>query len=265
MAIYRVHKKKDFFGNSFCDFCKKPLKINDLIPLFSFIYFKGKSRCCNKKLDKTMPIVEVLTATCFLVIAYLFLNGYFNDYLKYVSVVFWLIISSILIFLFFYDLKYFELPVLPVVAGYVLWIVYKVVDYFLYFDNYKLQIINSQLGKYLIQSGYINNQVNYFKEDLLWTIGFAIFVFIFFLFLFLITKGRGMGFGDVYFSPLLALIVGYPASPIYLSASFIVGAVFGVCLILFKGKNMKTAVPFGPFLIIGLIIALTFKNLLYTF
>ncbi len=262
MAIYRTNKNKNFFGTSFCDHCKKPLVIKDLIPLLSFIYYKGKSRCCNRNLDKSMPVVEVLTALSYLVLGLLFVNGFFNENVKWLILIFWLLNIPILIFVFFYDLKFFEIPVFPVVFSYFSWVIYKISLVYIEYTNYKLQITKSEISKYLVNAGLLDSKIQYLKEDLIWTVGFALFVFMFFLFLFLITKGKGMGFGDVYFSPLLALLCEYPSSPIYLSSSFIVGAVFGVILIIFKGKNMKTAVPFGPFLIIGLLIALTSNAIL---
>lgn len=262
MAIYRTKHKQNFLGNSFCDYCKKPLKAIDLIPLFSFVLFKGKSRCCHKNLSIYMPVIELITGIVFLTLVNLYfpsLYTYFNR--VNLEFIFLLVISPPLIFIFFYDLKYFEIPVLPVVFIYLSWILYKIFDFCLL--NYSNQLIktSSPIGDYLVKSGYFSQQVNYFYIDTGYTLGFALFTFLFFLLLFIITKGRGMGFGDVYFAPSLALIAYYPLSPIFLASSFIVGAVFGVILILIKNKTLKTAVPFGPFLIIGLVIALTFGKM----
>lgn len=265
MAIYRVRHNKNFFGFSFCDYCKKPLAINALIPLFSFIAYKGKSKCCNKPLDKNMPLVEFITALAFMVLCFLYLNNYFLKYISTISLMYWVLIASILIFLFFYDLLYFELPLIPVILGYFLWAIYEAVKYFWLANSYSHYLLNYGLGEYLIKTNYVVNQLQFYKQDLLYTGLFAVFVTIFFLFLWGVTRGRGMGSGDVYFAPLLALIIGFPASPIYLALSFIVGALFGILLIIFKGKNLKTAVPFGPFLIIGFLMALTFTKLFYTF
>lgn len=44
---------------SFCDYCGKRLGILDLIPVFSFIFLKGRTRCCGKKISKDKLIAEI--------------------------------------------------------------------------------------------------------------------------------------------------------------------------------------------------------------
>ena len=38
-------------GRSHCDHCKKSLTAIDLIPLFSFLFLRGRCRYCNKKTE----------------------------------------------------------------------------------------------------------------------------------------------------------------------------------------------------------------------
>jgi len=274
MAIYRTRAKKAFTGRSFCDFCKKPLIYKDLIPLFSFIYYKRRSRCCKKKLDKTMPIVELVTALVFSIIYYLLSNIQIS-YISFAGVLlpfqliyllYALSISIILIFVFFYDIKYFEIPFKPIFIGYVLWIIFTVFKILAYKQNLITNISEGSLGKYLLQTNIVNDRTGFFiTENILYAFYFAFFVFIFFIFLFLITKGRGMGFGDVYTAPLLALIAGFPAGVIFLFSAFLVGAFYGVITIILKINTVKSRVPFGPFLIIGLITSLLFGNFIVKF
>lgn len=44
---------------SFCDYCGKRLGILDLIPVFSFIFLKGRTRCCGNKISKDKLIAEI--------------------------------------------------------------------------------------------------------------------------------------------------------------------------------------------------------------
>lgn len=44
---------------SYCDFCQKQLQWFSLIPVFSYLFFKGKSSCCQKDLTIKYPIVEI--------------------------------------------------------------------------------------------------------------------------------------------------------------------------------------------------------------
>jgi leader peptidase (prepilin peptidase)/N-methyltransferase len=73
--------------------------------------------------------------------------------------------------------------------------------------------------------------------------------------LYLITKGKGMGFGDVKLAAFMGLFLGYPKIIGAFYIAFIVGAVIGLILMIFKKANRKTQIPFGPFLILGTTIA----------
>lgn len=257
MAIYRTHHKKNFFGRSFCDFCKKQLKKIDLIPIISFLKNKGLSSCCNNKLPKYLPAVEFTTGLSFAAIWFLYINNYFLPYKENLVLLVYLILSLILIFIVFYDLLYFEVPYTPVILGYALFIIYALLDIYFYKTSLLNNFNNSVLGKYLIEVGNLQFKMQVLNTSYLQAVYFAIFVAIFFLFLFLITKGRGIGFGDVYTAPLLALFAGFYAGVVYLLSSFIVGALVGIFLMAIKKANKKTALPFVPFLVIGYLISLT--------
>ena len=51
---------------SFCDYCGKRLGIFDLIPVFSFIFLKGKTRCCGKKISKDKLFTEISLGLAFM-------------------------------------------------------------------------------------------------------------------------------------------------------------------------------------------------------
>ena len=86
---------------------------------------------------------------------------------------------------------------------------------------------------------------------------------LFFLLLFLITRGRGMGFGDVKFSFLMGLILGFPNIIVALYLAFLTGAIVGCILIIWRKKKVfGTAIPFGPFLVLGNFIAIFFGEVL---
>ena len=69
--------------------------------------------------------------------------------------------------------------------------------------------------------------------------------------MFLLTKAKGIGFGDVKFAFFMGLFLGIKGVVIALYISFIVGAMVEVLLIIFRGYGRKSALPFGPFLILG--------------
>lgn len=82
----------------------------------------------------------------------------------------------------------------------------------------------------------------------------------FLLTIYLLTKGRGMGLGDVKFAILGGMLAGLKMLPVWLLLSFLTGAVAGIILILIGKARMQTKIAFGPFLIIGIALALVFGH-----
>ena len=69
----------------------------------------------------------------------------------------------------------------------------------------------------------------------------------------------GMGFGDVKLTGVLGLYLGWlgwGSLAVGLFLGFLLGGVFGIALILVKKGGRKTAVPFGPFMLAGALIAI---------
>lgn len=67
---------------------------------------------------------------------------------------------------------------------------------------------------------------------------------------------RGMGFGDVKLALLLGAVLGASVIPAFFIA-FLGGSVLGIVLMARHGKGArKTAIPFGPYLAVGALLAL---------
>ena len=65
-----------------------------------------------------------------------------------------------------------------------------------------------------------------------------------------------MGWGDVWLGLLGGLVVGFSHVLPMLTLSFALGAFYGIGLMLIHGKNLKTQVPFAPFLAFGILATL---------
>jgi leader peptidase (prepilin peptidase)/N-methyltransferase len=72
---------------------------------------------------------------------------------------------------------------------------------------------------------------------------------------------RGMGMGDVKLAAMLGLYLGRAVAPAILIA-LVAGVLVGAAIIARKGvaEGRKTAVPFGPFLALGGIVAFFVGN-----
>ena len=204
------------WGRSRCDYCKKPLRWFELIPLLSFFIQKGRCLRCHKKLSWQYPLVELATGVGFVV-----LQGQAFEARQGLALWGSLVVFSSLLVIFVADFKYQIIPDSMVVLGVV--------------------------GALGVTGG-------------VWEIGEHAFVGLvaatFFFLLWFITRGRGMGLGDVKLVFLLGLLLGYPGIIVALYVAFLTGAIVGVILVVVRKKSLKSNIAFGPFLIIGTLIAL---------
>ena len=77
--------------------------------------------------------------------------------------------------------------------------------------------------------------------------------------LFKLIRGKeGMGYGDFKLLAALGAWMGWPMLPFIVLLSSVVGAVIGIMLIVFKGRDHNIPLAFGPYLAIAGAIALFF-------
>ena len=216
MAVYRVGEEVSFFKKkrSFCDFCKKSLRWQDNIPVWSWLRYGGKSRCCGKKLPLLYPIVEILTGIIFLLSYQLRVDGY--------ELITSLLIMGLLIFEASFDFKYMVLP-----------------D----FTAYALIILA------LLRWVFLGMPANYLISALVSGI------FIFILHKIKIKGKEAMGDGDILLAVFMGLFLGFPKILVAFYVAFIAGAVVGAWLIWRKKVRKLSPIPFGPFLILGTVVA----------
>jgi len=241
VLIDRIFRNEQFFkGRSYCENCKHDLHAVDLIPVFSFLFLNGKCRYCKKPIPASLAIVEITTAILFTLILF------YAALLGLSALIFYYLVTSVLIVIFFTDAKYY---VIPDIYFYFLFTVYVVFG-LLYF----LPI--SHLYQSLFLSQFYFNFLDHLYGMALMTAFFASLHYL--------SKGRLMGEGDIYLGGLLGLFLGLTPSIVMWFVSFLTGALVGVILILRGRKRMEESIPFGPFLILGAIVAHLFVNYLVT-
>mgnify|MGYP003365249805 CR=1 FL=1 len=75
----------------------------------------------------------------------------------------------------------------------------------------------------------------------------------------LVTKG-GLGLGDVKLMAAGGFLLGWKLILLSLGLGSVVGAVVGVTLVLRRRKSMRSAIPFGPFLALGMCFSALYGN-----
>jgi prepilin signal peptidase PulO-like enzyme (type II secretory pathway) len=72
----------------------------------------------------------------------------------------------------------------------------------------------------------------------------------------LVFKAEAMGLGDVKFSVLIGLILGFPAVLSAVLSGVILAGVIAIGLVLLRVRTMKDSIAYGPFLAMGALLAL---------
>jgi prepilin signal peptidase PulO-like enzyme (type II secretory pathway) len=80
----------------------------------------------------------------------------------------------------------------------------------------------------------------------------------------IIKKVDGLGDGDIALSPALGLLLGWPKIMIGIFMAFVIGSMFGVGLIITNKKRANQTIPFGPFLVVGTVIALLWGGAIWS-
>ncbi|CAD2225748.1 Type 4 prepilin-like proteins leader peptide-processing enzyme (Includes: Leader peptidase; N-methyltransferase) [Pseudoalteromonas sp. 3J6] len=200
--------------NSCCPKCKAAIKPWQNIPIFSWLFLKGKCATCDNPISVRYPIVEAITAILSLVVAYTF--GVTEQALLYI-VVTWALVA-----LTFIDIDHMLLPdqlTLPL-----LW----------------LALIASVVGYTIAPSDAIIGAACGYLS--LWSV--------FWLFK-LITGKEGMGYGDFKLLAVFGALLGWQSLLTIILLSSVVGAVIGIALLSIQGKDKATPIPFGPYLAIA--------------
>ena len=212
------------YDRSHCPKCKKILAWYDLIPFLSFMLLRAKCRYCGVKISWQYPLVEIGTGLLYLILFLTFGLSW--------GLAFYLIVFSLLVVIFVHDINTQTVPevfvwialVLSLVAGW-------------YFGE--VTFFSSIIGA-ILAGGFLGALVYFSKE-------------------------KWMGAGDIKIGIIMGLLAGYPNVLVALFSAFVFGSIAGIIIILLQKKtidrkSLKMALPFAPFLILGILFALTYGS-----
>ena len=224
MVAYRVPRKEGIVtGRSKCPNCGTQISAFENIPVLSYIFQRGRCRHCGTPISARYPLAEATTAALFvLAVLHFELTAAAVVYAAF----FWVLVVLAVI-----DLEHKLLPnriVYPsVVVGAIA----------------------------LIFAALIDGDIERLRPALYGAATFGGFLFVV-----AFIYPAGMGGGDVKLAVLLGMFLGYVGGVgvtlVGMFLSFLIGAVLGVAVMLLSGGGRKTAVPFGPFLAAGTIVAI---------
>lgn len=225
VVIYRLPRGESLSRPpSHCPACGAPIRPRHNVPVLGWLVLRGRCADCSAPISVRYPLVELVTALLFVGLAVrldrLHLLAALPAYLYFAAI-------GVALSLIDLDLRRLPnrivLPSYPVLA--LLLAGATIADG----DGWRLV-------RALLAAG-------------------ALFAFFFAL---AFAYPAGMGFGDVKLAGLLGLVLGYlswSAVLVGAFAGFLLGAVIGLAVLASGRGNRKTALPFGPFLIVGTLIA----------
>ena len=94
----------------------------------------------------------------------------------------------------------------------------------------------------------------FFEHQLLEALYGAGAMLVIMLLLYFVSRG-GMGEGDVKLAPALGIWLGLEQGLLCLLLAFVSGGIVGALLLLHRRGGLKQAIPFGPFLCAGAVVA----------
>jgi len=214
--------KSLIYPPSHCSACQHRLSAKDLIPVFSYLWLRGRCHYCRAPIPRRLLWVEIGTAVLF---------GFaYWQYELSIELAIILFYCCLFIVLLVIDLEHgliLNRVVYPAMAVALLISIF----FSIFFPQSK---IVPDIGQAAIGGG----------------IGLVLFLLVV-----LISRG-GMGWGDVKMAALIGLVTGFPLIFVALLLAVIVGGLVAGILLALKLRRRKETIPFAPFLSLATIVTL---------
>ncbi len=199
------------FGRSACPHCGHQITALENIPLVSYLFLRGKCSNCSAPISAQYPVVEAVTALLSVIVAWRF--G-FTWAAGFAMALTWALVALSVI-----DIREQLLP--DVITLPALW----------------AGLLLNTAGVFTdLTSAVIGAAAGYLS---LWLV-YHLFK--------LVTGKEGMGYGDFKLLAVFGAWLGWQILPLVILLSSLVGAVVGIGLIIFAGKDRNIPIPFGPYI-----------------
>lgn len=214
VVILRLPEPKEsiVFPASHCPVCQAMLRWFENIPIFSYLFLRGRCSHCNCRISLQYPLVEISMA--------LLSAGVFQRFgLNFAGAAFFLFSASLLVIIFI-DLRHQIIPDVISLTGIMAGFAFS-------FFNPLVSWQESLIG--ILAGGGLLSAI-----ALLYS---------------LLRKQEGMGGGDIKLLAMIGAFLGWQSIPFVIFASSLTGAVVGlIVMILQRQEGLSTRIPFGPFL-----------------
>lgn len=245
VAAWRIPQGRSIVRpGSACPSCGTPIAPKDNIPVLSWLLLQGRCRACRSEISGVYPVVELCTGLLFLAAA----------------------LRTGMTPLFFHHALFLSLMVLSVRTD---------LEHYLILDSVSIGGTGAGLALSFLPGA------PGFLPSLLAAAGAFLFFLLIRAFSVVYLKSRnvrvqapegfedeeedfqsGLGWGDVKLSACLGAFLGPGPGATGLFLAFVAGALYGVALLIRKGRRSRP-IPFGPFMALGGGIALFYGETLW--
>ena len=210
----RSGKNEDYVTTrSRCDNCNHLLSPLDLVPIFSFLFLRGKCRYCHKKIDSLSTFMELFSGILYSLSFYVF--GFSYELLIALGII------SLLIIIIVSDTTYYIIPDEVLIFMSVYFFIFITLN-----EGIKSSLISLLNGILLFSIMY-----------LIMLVGNKMF------------KKESLGGGDIKLMFIFGMILG----PLLGIVSIFIGSCLALPIsLIITIKKKKNIIPFGPFLLIAL-------------
>lgn len=237
VLIARIPEKESLNTRSKCPRCGKEIRWYDNVPVLAWFYLKGKCRNCDQPISWMYPAVELFTGAMWLLITVL--TGANLIPSPFVAGLYILMMLSIALAMI--DFRTLTLPN-KLVATFTIVAFAAVIAQILY-ETFRTGVFPTY--------------------EALTALGACAVYGVLYFALWFISYGKWLGFGDVKLVPSLGLLAGFfgiAAAIIGFFAPFLIAGIPLAALMFIGVLKRKTKVPFGPFLLIGVWVAILFSE-----
>ncbi|MDE1921891.1 MAG: prepilin peptidase [Gammaproteobacteria bacterium] len=203
---------------STCPRCKTPIKARHNVPVLSWLWLRGRCAACGERISARYPAVELATGFASAAVAWHFGFG--------AAAACALGVTWALIALTGIDIDHQLLP-----------------------DNITLPLLWAGLVAAAVLGPVSGGAVPVApRAAILGAAAGYLSLWLVFQAFRLITGKEGMGYGDFKLFAALGAWLGWQLLPIVLVLAAAAGAILGIALIVFRGRDRASPIPFGPYL-----------------
>jgi len=232
VCIYRIPQGLSIIRPaSRCQSCGVPVRFYDNIPILSYFILLGRCRSCRAKLSVRYPFVEFLNA-----VLYLAVFDRFGAASPWTLLVYFSFVSALLV-IFFIDIDHQIIPDGITLPGILIAII---------------------AGSTILPDPFSVTDLLGWKSSLIGVIAGGGSFYLIAIMGRLILKKDAMGGGDIKMMAMAGGVLGWKGVILTTFMGSLLGSVVGISLIMLKGKEWGSRIPFGPYLAAGALVSLFF-------